>query len=355
MKRTSFPSMLVIILACVVFIGVIASTASNQEVMTQENRAIEASNMSVDWTALGPYNDPGTGVWCVDDYVFATRNIGVDEDFGIRKYWKNNGTFVTEYVYSSPDEDLVSDIWSDGTYLYTSGTRGTSMLVVKWSTTGSIFWERQFGSSVYNGKTIFGYGNAIYTCGFRQTTSNYADLSKLYASNGSVEWTQTIACGYEGVRDLWCNGSAVYLYTSSSPDNQLSRWETNGSLVWTRSHPAYSWDREDGIWSDGQYIYVTYEYSNDLRIRKYTSDGTLVWERVWDSGSYDFGASIWIDKKFVYVGGRTSPLSSGGDPTPVMVKYSTAGDFNSNYEVGQSWTPRPGGSLEETRGSRLAC
>ncbi|MBD3186411.1 hypothetical protein GF325_06255 [Candidatus Bathyarchaeota archaeon] len=292
---------------------------------------IGESTLSFDYKVVGPGNDPGTSVWCQDEYVYITRlvmNLTGHDDFEIRKYWKNNGTFIEAFKYATPADETVEDIWSNGMNLYTVGTQGTSMLVVKWDLAGNIIWDSTFDSSIYLGRAIFGDGDYLYACGFRQQGSNVARFYKIHESNGSVIWTKTVTSSYRGVKNTWCNDTSAYLLLHNSGNLYLSKWDLDGTMDWERSFPATSYLDICGLWSNGEHVYTSYAYGDDLRIRKYDTGGNLAWERIWDSGNYDFGSSLWIDSTYVYVGGYTSTSSFGNDPTPVLVKYSKEGVFN---------------------------
>ncbi|MFX0101605.1 MAG: caspase family protein, partial [Candidatus Hodarchaeota archaeon] len=330
MKRTGLGLKIsVVFLGVITILGLLASSVDEEEHHNSTSMDIITSTLSVDWTVVGPDSYPGMSIWCEGEYVYCVHqvwNASGHEDFEIQKYWKNNGTFITEFVYSTANDDVVKDIWINGTHMYTCGTSGTSMLVVKWDLAGNIIWDSIFESNVYSGNAIFGNNDSLYTCGFKQTASNYGILSKLYA-NGSVEWTQTISSDYNGARDVWCNESGVYLLLYESSNLYLSRWHSNGTMDWEHSFPSSS-NRPDSIWADGGFIYAAYQYSNDIYLRKYNTSGNLEWERSWDSGNYDFGSTVWVDAKFIYIGGYTSASQFGSDPTPVLVKYKLNGDFN---------------------------
>ena len=271
--------------------------------------------------------------------------------------WSSAGIQQWNRTWGGAFDDRGYSVWGDSAgYIYTCGFTQTGatnydVLLVKWSSTGSEVWSRTWGGSYFDAAySVWGDDTGdVYTCG---TTGPVANPDILYlllvkwSSAGSVVWSRTWTRDAQNVGlSVWGDG-AGNIYTSgywghgtSSPYavyfGALIKWSRDGVQLWNRTWSKSTSDRGYSVWGDtaGNIYtcgytglqYPVYGVYDDMMLIKWSSAGTQLWNRTWGSVFDDSGYSVWGDSAgYVYTCGYTC-RSGSYDYDLVLVKWSSAG------------------------------
>jgi len=245
----------------------------------------------------------------------------------------NAGTLLTYTVSGLTASDLVSGVLTGTTVV---GSDGKSSITIALSADNLTEGTESITVSIL--------GNSA------STTINDTSINKVSAMTISNTWTTMlgssaynadarISIGPDG--SIYISGSR--LGTNSDADTYLTKYNTSGQKIWTKS--SVTTNNELGsyiaVGSDGS-IYltggvdgafggVTSNGSYDAYISKYNSEGTLVWNKLFGTSTGDFSSGITTSTDgSVYIFGITlgSPdgqVNKGGDTDGFLVKYSADG------------------------------
>ena len=227
------------------------------------------------------------------------------------------------------------------------------------------FGRQQFGTTVDD----YGYGIATDSTGVYVTGYTYGGLSgtsaggydafvRKYNTSGSVLWTQqfgttTTDLGYGIATD----SSGVYVTGATSgglsgtnaggQDAFVRKYNTSGSLQWTRQFGTTGTDYGSGIATDSTGVYLTGRTTgglsgtnaggNDAFVRKYHTSGSLQWTQQFGTTGTDYGSAIATDSAGVYVTGRTDGGLVGtnaGSQDAFVRKFNTSGSVLWTQQLG---------------------
>jgi hypothetical protein len=241
-------------------------------------------------------------------------------------------------TWGGSSNDYGFDVWSDGKVVYTSGYtksfgNNDQMLLVKWDVEGNQIWNRTWGgASPDYGYRMSVVGDYIYVTGH---TFSYGvgagDLCIVkWDSNGTLVWDETWGAGAldEG-HGIWANETAIYTtgrtnsYGDTDGDLVLIRWNTDGTVNWSKTWGGTLTDYGEDVWSDGIYIYtvvITASFGgDDIALIKWYSNGTQVWNYVFKNTGYDCILHLWGDGNGnLYGTGFTNSFGAGGNDFLVM-------------------------------------
>lgn len=272
-----------------------------------------------------------------------------------------NKIWNVSWDYSLIDEAY--SIWGDGSYLYTVGYTDSNndLILIKWDLFGNLVWNRTFGGDNYDdGYSIWGDGTYLYTIG---GTTSFGDINgdfllTKWDINGSLIFSTTWGgAGYEYGYSIWGDGS--YLYTTGSTtsfstgndDLAIVKWDPNGNKIWNTTWGGSGDEYANSIWGDGTYLYTTGDTNSfgagnrDLFLIKWDLSGNLVWNRTFGGTSYDAGVSLCGDGTHLYTIGYTNSFSIGSSDL-LLIKW----DPNGN----QIWNTTWGGSGSDL-GDSIFC
>jgi hypothetical protein len=275
------------------------------------------------------------------------------------------------------------------TYTLTNaGANGADIFVVKYSSSGSIYWAKTFGGSGNDegyGIALDHWGNIYVTGGFDSPTltlgpatfSNMGGedsyLMKL-DNSGNVIWARAVAGSGNDIGNAVCTdphgnvcitgdfnspvlaiGSTNLIDTTTQTQPFMARLDSSGTLLWAKTATgsggtngnygaAICSDTASNVFVTGGFSYSTiYFGSFDLTcygitnvfITKYDSSGNVLWLQGAGGANEDAGSGIGTDKYGnVYIGGSfnshtitfgATTVNNAGNEDVFITKYSAGG------------------------------
>nr|MDO8111440.1 hypothetical protein [Candidatus Sigynarchaeota archaeon] len=254
-------------------------------------------------------------------------------------------------TWGGDNTDAGYGVWGDGTAIYTCGKTYSfgagieDMMLVKWDDAGNQVWNRTWGGNDSDSAlSIWGYGSAIYTCGY---TASYGaggnDMVLVkWDSAGNQVWNRTWGgIGSDAGSSIWGDDTSLYTCGSThcwgagSHDILLVKWDDAGNQVWNRTWGGTSEDYGYSVWGNGTAIYTCgYTHSfgagwTDMVIIKWDDAGNQVWNRTWGGISIEFGNSVWCESTAIHTCGTTNSFERPNEVqnTDIMlVKWDAAGN-----------------------------
>jgi hypothetical protein len=231
-------------------------------------------------------------------------------------HWQRQfGTSATD-IGNSVSADSLGNIFVTGTTQGSLGgsyAGGNDIFTTKFNAAGALQWSRQFGTSAND-----------------RGLSNAADgLGNVYAT------------GYS-----YGNFGGIF-----NDDAQLLKYNSAGVLQWTRQFGTDQHDRSLGVAIDelgNAYVsgYTqgslggTNAGSADAFLRKYDSSGTIQWTRQLGTNAFDFSNGVATDGLgHIYIAGGTNGSLAGanaGDTDAFLSKYDAAGNLQWTRQIGTS-------------------
>jgi hypothetical protein len=294
-----------------------------------------------------------------------------------------SGSLLWTRQMGTTSEDYSHSVAVDGLgNAYISGYTGGSLggpgagngdaFLVKYDSSGSLLWTRQIGtfSTDYSRcVAVDGLGNAYisgYTWGSLggpNASGGDAFLAK-YDSSGSLLWTRQMgtadyddysySVAVDGLGNAYISG-----YTGGSlggpnaggSDAFLAKYDSSGSLLWTRQIGTTAYDPCESVAVDGlgnAYIsgYTLGSLGGpnaggaDAFLAKYDSSGSLLWARQIGTPEYDYSYSVAVDASGnAYISGYTHGSLGGPNPDPpwkdaFLVKYDSSGSLLWTRQIG---------------------
>lgn len=154
------------------------------------------------------------------------------------------------------------------------------------------------------------------------------------------EWKRTLYDDNSGwsISFIECQGDIYVIgHTSSFGRDQdiiISRYNTEGELVWEETWGTSEFDRAYRAYSFNGSIYIagiTGDYNKDSLLLKCNSNGQIEWERTWDGDNDEWGHGITIYQNFIYIIGNTN--IRGWHSEIFLLKY----DLEGNLIWDKSW------------------
>ena len=219
-------------------------------------------------------------------------------------------------------------------YTRCTPTGNYGILVVKYSESGSLEWQRIWGSTVSNsydfghGITVDGSGN-IYVVGHSDSGgTNQGALILKYNDSGVLQWQRTFGPNSaEAFAVDFDNSGNIYICGTTSDggngnNHMIAKCNSSGTLQWQRA--LSSGTQSDAaldiaVDRNNDVLYIsgkkrTPNYNYDGTLAKYNLSGVLQWHREFtaSNGDYqDFANAIAVDSSGnVYSSGRTLQLAS---------------------------------------------
>ncbi len=275
---------------------------------------------NVEWNRTwdDPSSSQGTAVW--GDGAGNIYTCGeVDNDLLLVK-WDTAGNVNWSRIWGGSAWDGANSLWGDSSgHIYVCGFIDGhayplyyhDMALYKWDSDGNMEWNITWGGSGDDyGTGIWGDGvGNLYTCGFTDSigiSDSDVFLAK-WDDAGNKLWLHTWSGDNVEVGDcVWGDGvgnifvSGTLAYSAYYIDALLMKWDTSGTLLWTRTWDSTFIEHRSVVWGDGAGSIYTSGFLflfNDYRmfLTKWNSYGTLIWDRVWNDGFQTLGYGIWGD------------------------------------------------------------
>lgn len=177
------------------------------------------------------------------------------------------------------------------------------------------------GEQAFSSITADMINDHLYALGSNGTDST---LSK-YDENGTLLWSKKYALGSEGrvVSILYAKGTIYSIgFTGNVTDQQsiLTMHDESGNLLKTSPINAF---RVNALDFENDSLFLTGTNQSSVLVQNYDLDGNLVWSKTWESGT---GYSVDAYIASVYVTGVVQPGSSEDERTFVL-KYALDGEL----------------------------
>nr|MDO8108902.1 zinc ribbon domain-containing protein [Candidatus Sigynarchaeota archaeon] len=268
--------------------------------------------------------------------------------------------------YKQTSNDVIEEsIWSDGTAIYTCGSKNTdaldSLVLTKRDVAGNILWQRAWneGSNHSEGYSVWGDGGAIYAFGLSRLN---LVIVKWDAATGTQIWNQTEWHSYQNdfsARSIF--GANASIYTCAffpyihAAKLAIAKWNgTTGTVLWQREWKGVDATYGCSVWADASFVYTAGYMDNSTThmheqvLIKWDTEGNQLWNRTWgrvNDQTMDLessGVSVWGDVtgNSYTLGSTITPSTSQSNKTDMMlVKWDAGGD--------QIWNRTWGGNLNE--------
>jgi uncharacterized delta-60 repeat protein len=222
----------------------------------------------------------------------------------------------------------------------------SDMLLIKYDASGIEQWSRRWGfagSSVLLTVGVDGLGN-IYVAGITNAGSSANDYQSLIKFNSSGDLLWNVFWGADGndaAYDLAFDASNnIYVVgayiTGGSTQQSVSKFTPSGTNSWDRIWGGDSTDIARGVALDSSgNIYVVGETAStgltagsvDQTLVKYDSSGTLQWSKTWGGDGDDRANGVALDSSGnIYVVGETASTGfTVGSSDQTLVKYNPSG------------------------------
>lgn len=221
---------------------------------------------------------------------------------------------------------------------YSNASVERDLQLVKYSSTGSIVWQRSLslaGQNDYaNGVALDVSGN-VFVCGSSATIP----LLAKYNSSGTLQWQKKLGTGGDFTEVATGPDGSVYVSGGAGGVWLAAKYNTNGDIQWQRklgtsntyAH-SVAVDPKSG---DVVFCGVSNTTgTDDMQIVKYSSGGVIQWQRRLGSTTTDTGRSVFIDLSGnIYVCGSTK-VRDGTYDDFLFAKLPSDGSLTGTYTVG---------------------
>ncbi|MBM4031436.1 MAG: choice-of-anchor D domain-containing protein [Planctomycetes bacterium] len=323
----------------------------------------------------------GLGNLYISGFTFGSLggpNAGSNDAF-LTKY-DSAGTLLWSRQVGTGANDLSYGVSADGlgnVYIsgFTFGSLGgpnaglRDALLVKYDAAGTLQWSRQVGTAeneVAYGVSADGLGN-VYISGYTRgslggpNAGNADPFLTKYDAAGTLQWSRQAGTASDDYSyGVSADGSGnVYIsgHTTGSlggpnaglRDAFLTKYDSAGTLLWSRQVGTAAWDESCGVSADGLgNVYISGDTlgslggpnagSYDAFLTKYDAAGTLLWSRQVGTAAWDESYGVSADGLGnVYISGYTGGSLGGpnaGSYDAFLTKYDSAGTLQWSRQVG---------------------
>lgn len=331
-------------------------------------------DLAMGW--LCKWNSNGTKAWTRQwGAVSYDRGEGVAVD-------SNGNIFVTGHSDGDLDGNTNMGVDSADIFLTKWNPDGTKAWTKLWGTTGDDYGDSvavdNSGNIYVTGSvkgTLDGNTNACpFNCAAYPRTLIDAFITK-WNANGTMAWTKQwgtesedygTSITIDSVGNVYVAGETYSSLdgniNAGSMDILLTKWDADGTKIWTKQWGTSSWDQGNSVSVDsGGSIFVTgYTYgsldgntnagSEDIFLTKWNPDGTKAWTNLWGSPSADTGNSITVDAMGnLFIAGTTTGSLDGntnaGKGDIFLAKWNSDGT--------KAWT-KQWGTIDPDSGQAVA-
>ena len=371
------------------------ATESTSTSTTTSTSVSTTTTLALTWSGIKQFGGPGSGVNALlsdaDGNIYAVGVVGISlegntwqgsgDAFLIKFDPAGNKKWTKQTGSSGDDPALAAAIDSDGN-IYVAGETsggmdgytsagGTDIFLVKYDSSGSKQWLKQFGTESDDTEprvTVDSHGN-IYLAGstsagidgnehigsvdFFLTKFNSSGDKQWTKQFGTSAWDNVLAVKTDSAGDIYLTGWTILGELNGKPnigqgDAFLMKCDPKGNILWTQQFGSTATDSGNGLAIDAAgNIYVggdTYgdlggtgnSGSQDIFLAKYNPSGEAQWVKQFGTSNQDFCKGVTIDSAgHVYLVGDTK----GGFPDYDEAGFNTSDIFllKTNADGDQLW------------------
>jgi len=292
---------------------------------------------------------------------------------GTLLWTKQLGTNLSDQSWSVAVDGVGNAFISGFTKGTLSGTNAGDWdaFLTKYDPAGNLLWTEQLGTSneeLSRSVAVDTSGNAFISGRTKGSLSGTnaggydAYLSK-YDTNGNLLWTEQLGTSHsdnsssvavDGAGNIFISGSTegnLGGINAGHDDAFLSKYDTNGNLLWTEQLGTSGYDHSNSVVVDGSgnvfisggtsgHLGGTGEGSTDAYLAKYDSTGNLLWTEQIGTSHSDYSSSVAVDGAGnIFISGTTygnlGGVNSGGYDA-FLCKYGPAGNLLWTEQLGTS-------------------
>ena len=307
----------------------------------------------------------------VGDYAFLLAKFSSS---GTMQWQKILGSHIKfemgQYVAVAPDG-----------YVYVCGytadtTSGNpDLLLVKCSSSGTVQWQKILGGKFTEtgGSVAVAPDGSVYACGYTATVgAGKTDLLLAkFSSSGTVQWQKTLGGSNDEIGTSVAvapDGSVyvcgrTYMGNSRGYDLLLAKFNSSGTVQWQKTLGSSGLDigYSVAVAPDGSVYVCGYTEENTVGdyaflLAKFSSSGTMQWQKILGSHiKFEMGQYVAVAPDgYVYVCGYTADTTSG-NPDLLLVKCSSSGTVQWQKILGGKFTETGGSVAVAPDGSVYAC
>ncbi len=283
----------------------------------------EVSNYSCDYDrdyecgnevrfAVTLHTDARGNAYALDGFRYIVGDEAFQQDYNITKVDSSGkivkrfrvGATGTNFADAEDEQDFLSvAVDKDGNvyvakaqfdFSFDSEKTTRTNVVAKYSTSGSLLWQRPSTVGIPKAVAVSSTGN-VFVVGS-------TGLSK-YAPSGNLLWTKTGAG-----EDVTISGFYVYVRQGGT----LRKYDGNGKQLWSKAQTGLSSPVFTDLSGDGSgNVYLagnvaTAGGSRDAFTRKLSGSGSALWTKLFGTGAYDDARGVsTVTGGEVYVTGST--------------------------------------------------
>lgn len=245
--------------------------------------------------------------------------------------WQKSLSPASGLIYgTSVAEDTIS------TAVYVVGVTSTGAVFAKYSSTGSITWQKSYGTSFQNPKIAVDDSGGVYIVGTTGSSTLKTRIVKL-DSSGVIQWQKEIDAGDTNlVAEAIVTDSLNNVIITSrrgSTTTVISKYDSGGTRQWDRAFDDYSTNLISVDSSDSIYITGSLSGSSGGLITKIASNGTLAFQRkIAVSGTYLYLTDVAVlPAGDMYIAGN---VSVNGTYKGFVTKLPADGSLTGTYLLG---------------------
>jgi len=235
-----------------------------------------------------PDGDTAPGIWTLEEASFYTK----------QGTWPIANTYWISSLNTAAVPDSLYDLAYDGSgNVYVCGytTAQNRAYVAKYNADGALQWQKTLtqGSSDSTFISIaVSSAGVVYVSGYVNISSVYYTLMAKYTTSGTLTWQRTFGTsGTNMFGNVLAIDSSENIYVTSSANNNLvlSKFDSSGNTVWQRASGSYFNPTSANITLDADgniYTCGRFESSGNYPaiLTKFNSSGTVLWSIRFDAG-----------------------------------------------------------------------
>lgn len=262
-----------------------------------------------------------------------------------------NSASLSYYGYQAVTQGVAHDangnVFTSG---YTESQGDDRAFVAKYSSTGTLLWQRVFEDS----QNLSGWGMAVDPSGNAFAVVNDEErihIVKLNGATGALMFQNAITSP-TGEYGYYCEiasdghvvlGGRIYDAVTGTDDFLLAKVSsTDGTLIWSKQLGTTVNEEAFGVACDPRgpitVVGAMYDDTDTILVARYESDGTLIWQKTIANVDPDYsvvGVDVAIDSRGnAYLAASTSFAEGPGESAALVIKLNTAGTVQWTRKIG---------------------